>query len=149
MDPFGHAESELYECQISRLVISETQETPTLVVLHEKDGDRSVTIGIHIVEAIAINRKLKNEEFPRPMTHDLCCRIISKLGGVLMKVVISDISFNENDQGTFFAYLEIITHSGEVIEVDSRPSDAIAIAIRFRCPIFASGKVLDFDHGKI
>jgi hypothetical protein len=140
-------ESELYECSISRLVISETQETPTLVVLQEKEGARSLTIGIHIVEAIAINRKLNNEDFPRPMTHDLCCRLISKLGGVLMRVVVNDIIFNENSQGTFYAYLEIITQSGEVIEIDSRPSDAIAIAIRFSAPIFVAEKVLDFDMG--
>jgi hypothetical protein len=81
------------------------------------------------------------------MTHDLCCRLISKLGGVLMRTVVNDIVFNENSQGTFYAYLEIITQSGEVIEIDSRPSDAIAIAIRFSAPIFVAGKVLDFDMG--
>lgn len=133
----------LIECLISRLVISENQETPTLIVLREKEGKRSLTIGIHIVEAIAINRKISNEILPRPMTHDMACSLIAELGGVLNFIVINDLKINEANQGTFYALLNISRDNGQTIEIDCRPSDALALSVRTKCPIFVEESVLD------
>ncbi|MFH0911346.1 MAG: bifunctional nuclease family protein [Planctomycetota bacterium] len=127
---------ELVECEIGRLIISETQESPTLVMLREKGGKRTLTIGIHIVEAIAINRKLSNESFPRPMTHDLLKSILDGLGVTVQQVVVNDLKDN-----TFFAVIEL-NHTGTIINIDARPSDAIALALRVNAPIFVTEKVV-------
>jgi bifunctional DNase/RNase len=138
----------MVECELSRLVISENQETPTLVMLREKDGERTLTIGIHIVEAIAINRKLTAEDFPRPMTHDLTCSLIAELGGSLNFIVISDLKINDTNQGTFFAFLNVSKEDGAELDIDCRPSDAIALAVREKCPIYIAEKVLDGCHSQ-
>jgi uncharacterized protein len=133
------------ECLLSRILISENQQTPTLVVLREKEGERSLTIGIHIVEAIAINRTIQGETFPRPMTHDLACALIHRLGGVLQRVIVNDLGVEDPHRGTFFALLVIETDDGEVLEIDCRPSDALALAVREHAPIYVAEHVFDLN----
>ncbi|MCD6493615.1 MAG: bifunctional nuclease family protein [Archaeoglobaceae archaeon] len=107
-----------------------------VVVLRAEDG-RILPIYIGISEAIAIHSAMKNQIPPRPMTHDLLIDIINKLKGKVEKVIIDDLIDN-----TFYARL-IIKQNDNEIEIDSRPSDSIAIAVRLACPIYIDEKVLD------
>ena len=122
--------------ELSRIVINET--TPQqVIVLREKDGQRSFPIMIGVAEALAIDRRLKSVELPRPMTHDLLANVITKLGGRLEKILITDLR-----KHTFYATL-VVTRGSETLEIDSRPSDAIALGVAFDTPIFVSSHVLD------
>ena len=109
-----------------------------VVILKEKEGDRylPIWIGPHEAEAIAV--KLQNITVTRPMSHDLMGNIISTLGGKIIHILITDL---END--TFYAQIVVQGSNGEQISIDSRPSDAIALAIRSKAQIFASESVLD------
>lgn len=108
-----------------------------VVILREKDADRYLPIWIGPAEADAIAVRLQEVTVARPLTHDLLTSMIENLGGTVRAVVVNDLS---ND--TFYARIHI-EHAGKVIEVDSRPSDAIAIAVRTGVPIFADEAVLD------
>ena len=128
--------SEVIEVQLSRIVIQEKEEQQ-FIHLMEKDGHRTFPIVIGFNEAAEINRKLRNVESPRPMTHDLMTHIITTVGWTLERVIISDLR-----ESTFFATLELM--SGEERKyVDCRPSDAIALAAQTRARIFVARKVLD------
>ncbi len=107
-----------------------------VVVLEAEDG-RLLPIYIGLSEAMAINSALKKQLSPRPMTHDLLVEILNKLNARVEKVVIDDIIDN-----TFYARV-IIRQENHEIEVDARPSDSIAIALRVPCPIYIEKKVLD------
>lgn len=122
--------------ELSRIVISEMREQQ-IIVLREVGGMRSMAIAIGIAEAIAIDRRLKGISVGRPMTHDLMASVIEQLGGQLQKIVISDLR-----DDTFFARLHIL-QDGEVIEVDSRPSDALALGVASETPVYVSDHVLD------
>ena len=108
-----------------------------VVVLKEKDADRYITIwiGSDVADAIAV--KLQEVTVPRPQSHDLMLTLVSDLGGRLTQVSVTDLR-----EDTFFATLHIEV-DGRQIEVDSRPSDAIALAVRAGVPIYASEEVLD------
>ncbi len=108
-----------------------------VVVLKEKDADRYITIwiGSDVADAIAV--KLQDVTVPRPQSHDLMLTLVNELGGELTKVSVNDLR-----DDTFFATLHIQV-DGREIEVDSRPSDAIALAVRAGVPIYASEDVLD------
>ncbi|UCD76305.1 MAG: bifunctional nuclease family protein [Phycisphaerales bacterium] len=108
-----------------------------IIELSEIDGDRTFPIVIGLPEAFAIERRLKGIEIPRPQTHDLLASVIEHLGGELREIVINDLT-----GGTFFAKL-IIDRDGEEIEVDSRPSDAIALGVAQGVPIFVAEHVLE------
>ncbi|MDA1096105.1 MAG: bifunctional nuclease family protein [Chloroflexi bacterium] len=108
-----------------------------VVILKEKASHRYLPIWIGPAEAESIAIKLQGVFVPRPLTHDLIGGIISQLGATVSAVVVSDLT---ND--TFFAKI-VLNHDGRQIEVDSRPSDAIAIAVRARVPIYADEGVLD------
>jgi len=112
-----------------------------VVVLRAEDG-RLLPIYIGIAEAMAIHSALKNQVPPRPMTHDLLVDIIGKLNAKVEKVVIDDLIDN-----TFYARI-ILKQNDHEIEVDARPSDSIAIAVRLACPIYVEEKVLD-EAGKL
>jgi bifunctional DNase/RNase len=101
-----------------------------VVVLEESGGDRSLPIWIGIAEAQSIASEMENHKPPRPNTHDLAKRLIDRLEGALQRVVVTDLR-----DGTYYAVL-ILAVNGEVIEVDARPSDAIAIALRCGAPVF-------------
>jgi len=122
--------------ELSRIVITETSPEQ-VIFLKEKDGERTFPIVIGINEALAIDRRLKGIELPRPMTHDLLAQVIEAMGGHLAKIVINDLR-----QHTFIATL-FIERDGETIEVDSRPSDAIALGSALDTPIFVAEHVLD------
>jgi len=107
-----------------------------VVVLRAEDG-RFLPIYIGIAEAMAIHSALKNQVPPRPMTHDLLVDIIGKLNAKVEKIVIDDLVDN-----TFYARI-VLKQNDHEIEVDARPSDSIAIAVRLACPIYIEEKVLD------
>ena len=123
------------EMELSRIIIQETSDQQ-FIFLKEKSGERSFPIVIGTNEAFAIDRRLKDIQTPRPLTHDLVFNIISEMGGNLERIVINDLRDH-----TFFARL-IIRIDSELIEVDARPSDAIAIGIVNRTPIFCAEHVL-------
>jgi bifunctional DNase/RNase len=122
--------------ELRRIIISEIHDQQ-VIVLREVDGDRSFPIVIGIFEATSIDRRVKNMPSPRPLTHDLLAQIIEELGGEVQDVIISDLK-----EHTYFAKLRI-RHQGELIEIDSRPSDAIALAVTAKVPIYVNEDVLD------
>ncbi|RUM34281.1 MAG: bifunctional nuclease family protein [Archaeoglobus sp.] len=107
-----------------------------VVVLRAEDG-RILPIYIGISEAVAIHSALKNEIPPRPMTHDLLVEIIKRLGAKVEKVIIDDLVDN-----TFYARL-ILKRNDSEIEIDARPSDSIALAVRLGIPVYIDEKVLN------
>ncbi len=108
-----------------------------VVILKEKDTDRYLPIWIGPAEADSIAVKLQDVTVPRPLTHDLLRSVIDALGATVTSIVVSDL---RND--TFYAKI-ILTCDGEYLEIDSRPSDAIALAVRVKAPIYAEEAVLD------
>ena len=121
--------------ELSRIIISETSDQQ-VIVLKEKDGERSFPIIIGIFEAVAIDRRLKGFELPRPLTHDLLAGVIAEMGGTVERIVVNDLR-----DSTFFARVHI-RQDGRAVEVDSRPSDAIALAVRVECPVYVEDSVL-------
>ena len=104
--------------ELTRIIINETSDSH-IIFLKEVDGERMFPIVIGFFEASSIERRVKNVTNQRPLTHDLLANTIDLLGGDLQ-----DIFINELREHTYFAKLRI-RHEGELIEVDSRPSDAI------------------------
>jgi bifunctional DNase/RNase len=131
----------MIEMEVARLLISEVR-APQVVVLREKRGSRSFPILIAPAEAWAIRRGLQGETFRRPLTHDLLLSVITSMGGQLERIVVCDLRDEEEGSGTFYAKLAI-RQDGRLVEVDSRPSDAIALATRTRSPIFVEEHVLE------
>jgi bifunctional DNase/RNase len=121
--------------ELSRIFIREMTDMQ-IIELSEVDGDRTFPIVIGLPEAFAIERRLKGIEIPRPQTHDLLGAVIKDLGGKLSRIIINDLS-----EGTFFAKL-IIEQDGREVEVDSRPSDAIALGVSEDVPIYVAEHVL-------
>ena len=126
------------EMQLARIIISEINENQ-VVFLKEVDGDRQFPILIGIFEATSIDRRVKEVIRPRPLTHDLVVSIVDSLGGELDSVVISALKDH-----TYFANLRI-KRDGEIIEIDARPSDAIAVAVTCspHLPIYVEEDVLN------
>ena len=124
------------EVELSRIIINETVDQQ-IIVLSEKDGDRSFPIVIGMPEILAIDRRLKGIELPRPMTHDLLADAIKQLGGSIVKVVVNDLV-----QHTFYARIHVEAN-GEHIEIDSRPSDALAVGVGLEIPIYVDEQVFD------
>ncbi len=108
-----------------------------VIILSERGGDRYLPIFIGAFEAEAITVRLQGAALWRPMTHDLMLRCISQLGGEVLQVVITEL---RND--TFFANIHV-RQSGEELTIDSRPSDALALAVRAGVPVFVSEAVMD------
>ncbi len=108
-----------------------------VVILREKDADRYLPIWIGPAEADAIAVRLQDVSVARPLTHDLLRNLIEQLGGRVVYILVNDLS---ND--TFYARI-VLDVNGETMEIDSRPSDAIALAVRVDAPIFAADEVLD------
>jgi bifunctional DNase/RNase len=108
-----------------------------IVLLREKEGERYLPIWIGQFEAEAIAIRLQGPTMPRPLTHDLLMNMIEELHGVVRYVVVNDLNNN-----TFYAGIAV-DHNGEVQLVDSRPSDAIALAVRVSVPIYAEESVMD------
>ncbi len=125
----------LVQMDLARIVIMENGESQ-IIVLKERGGDRQFPILIGMNEALAIDRRLKGIQLPRPLTHDLLANIIEELDADLEKIVISDLRDH-----TFYAKL-IVRQNGNLLEIDSRPSDAIALGATNQTPIFADEEVL-------
>ena len=108
-----------------------------VVILKEKSSQRYLPIWIGPAEAESIAIKLQDVSVPRPLTHDLITNIIGELGAKISAILVSDLT---ND--TFFAKI-VLDHDGGQVEIDSRPSDAIALAVRTKAPIYVDEGVLE------
>jgi bifunctional DNase/RNase len=126
----------LIEMHIKGLMLDPVTNVP-IVVLKDGDNQRVLPIWVGPVEANAIALQIENVSPPRPMSHDLFLRTLTALGGSLSRVVISDLRGS-----TYYAYLDI-ERSGERVLVDTRPSDALALALRAGAPVFVTPSVLD------
>lgn len=127
------------QMQLARIIISEINDNQ-VIFLQEVDGDRQFPILIGIFEATNIDRRVKEDYVPpRPLTHDLVVNVAESLGAEVDSVVISELR-----NGTYYAQLRL-KKDGEIIEIDSRPSDAIAVAVTFNppLPIYVSEEVLE------
>jgi uncharacterized protein len=124
------------ECELSRIVLRDTAEEQ-YIFLREKNGEgRIFPILIGRFEARAIDRTVRRQAFPRPMTHDLMAALVEASGAHLERVEITDLR-----EGTYFATLHL-RRDTETVKVDARPSDAVALAVRTGCPIFVDDAVL-------
>ena len=124
------------EVELSRIIINETSDQQ-VIVLKERYGQRSFPIVIGIVEVFAIDRRLKGIKPPRPMTHDLLENIIKGIGARIEKIVINDLRNH-----TFYAKI-YISLNGNTFEIDSRPSDAMALGVATNAPIYVEESVFD------
>ena len=124
------------EVELSRIIINEESDQQ-LIVLKERQGERSIPIVIGIVEIFAIDRRLKGHVPPRPLTHDLLASVIDALDASIEKIVINDLTDH-----IFYARIHLL-HGKKRIEIDSRPSDAIAVGVALHAPIFVAEHVLD------
>ncbi len=124
------------QMELTRIIISDTNEQQ-LIFLKETEGERTFPIVIGFFEATSIDRRVRGQSTPRPLTHDLLANAIDLLGGE-----IQDVYIHELRDHTYFAKIRV-KHEGELIEVDSRPSDAIALAVTVEVPIFVSEDVID------
>lgn len=124
------------EMSIKGLMVDPVTNMP-IVILHDADGRRVLPIWMGVFEANAIALQIENVSPPRPMTHDLLRNVIHDLKADVRKVVVSDLKDN-----TFYAIIHLVAH-GEPVVIDARPSDAIALALRVRAPIFAEDAVID------
>jgi bifunctional DNase/RNase len=124
------------EMELRSIKINDTGDRQ-YITLGEKEGDRSFTIVIGYGEATAIDRFVKGREMPRPMTHDLLSAVVSAAGAEVEQVAV--IALRE---GTFYAVVKLRRLDGTVVDVDSRPSDAIALATALGKPIFVAEDVI-------
>jgi bifunctional DNase/RNase len=124
------------EMTIKGLMVDPITNMP-IVILRDKDGQRVLPIWVGVFEANAIALQIENVTPQRPMTHDLLNNVIHDLRADIQKIVVSDLKDN-----TFYALI-YLTIAGEITAIDARPSDAIALALRARAPIFVEDKVID------
>ena len=123
--------------ELAKTIINEEIDQQ-IIVLRELDGEqRSFPIVIGMGEILAIDRRMKGIELPRPLTHDLLEQAIERMGGVVQKVIISDLRDH-----TFFAEIHV-QRDGEIVKIDSRPSDALALVAGLKVPLFVEDCVFD------
>ncbi len=132
----------MIEVKVQSLGLDRSSNTP-VVILQEREGSRVLPIWIGPGEASAIAMELAGMKFSRPLTHDLFCSVIVGLGGALKRVLITKVVDN-----TYYAEL-IIQRGGELISVDARPSDSIAIALRLDATILTDDELLENTHIEI
>ncbi len=125
----------MVEVSVAHLGVERNTNTP-IVVLQERDGDRMIPIYIGHAEANAIAMELADVKFERPLTHDLMQQVIVGLGAELSQVVLTRV-----EKSTYYAELHL-RRDDHVVQIDARPSDSIAIALRLKAPIFASEELL-------
>ena len=123
------------QMELRRIIISEVDDHQ-VIILKEVDGERSFPIVIGIFEATSIDRRVKNMPSPRPLTHDLITAVVEQLGGEIQDIIISDLR-----EHTYYAKLRV-RKDGELIDIDCRPSDAIALAVTAKVPVYVSEDVL-------
>jgi len=132
----------MIEMSLARILIRENSDQQ-VIFLKEKDGERSFPIIIGMFEAFEINRKITDIETPRPMTHDLVRNVLKGLDAKLERVVVDALR-----EATFYAKLFVRYNDRELL-IDARPSDAIALAVAEKVPIFVEDSVLDEVVGQI
>ncbi len=128
------------EMAIKGLMVDPITNMP-IIILRDRDGQRVLPIWVGIFEANAIALQMENVSTPRPMTHDLLRNVIEDLKGQVTKILISDLKDN-----TFYALI-YVEASGDMVAIDARPSDAIALALRTQAPIFVEETVIDNAKG--
>ncbi len=126
----------MIEMKVMGIAIDTASGSP-IIVLNDKENRKALPIWIGSAEASAIIRKIENIKVLRPMTHDLIIDVIEKTGYKVDRVEINDV-----EQDTYYSTIYLINDKNNEITIDSRPSDAIAVAIRVEAPIFVSAKVL-------
>ena len=126
----------MIEVKVAHLGLDRASNQP-VVILQEKDGDRVLPIWIGPAEANAIAMELAGHKFTRPLTHDLIKHVVVGLGAELTRVMITQVKEN-----TYFAELHL-HRDQDVIRIDARPSDSIAVALRMKAPIFTNETLLD------
>lgn len=126
----------MIEVRVAHLGMDQTTNSP-VVLLRERDGERVLPIWIGPAEASAIAMEMQGVKAQRPMTHDLLRHVIVGLGGELRRVTITNVRDN-----TYFAEL-LLQREEQLVQVDARPSDSIALALRLHAPIFTSDDLLD------
>ncbi len=126
----------MIEMKVMGIAIDTASGSP-IIVLNDKENRKALPIWIGSAEASAIIRKIENIKVLRPMTHDLIIDVIEKTGYEISRVEINDV-----EKETYYSTIFIVNEKGNEIAIDSRPSDAIAVAIRVDAPIFVSAKVL-------
>ncbi len=131
----------MLEVSVAHLGVERNTNTP-IVVLQEKDGDRMIPIYIGLAEANAIAMELADVKFERPLTHDLMQQVIVGLGAELSRVVLTRV-----EKSTYYAELHL-RRDDHVIQIDARPSDSIAIALRLKAPIFAAEDLLNISSSE-
>jgi bifunctional DNase/RNase len=123
--------------ELAKTIINEEIDQQ-IIVLRELSGQqRSFPVVIGMGEILAIDRRMKGIELPRPLTHDLLERVIERMGGAIQKVVISDLRDH-----TFFATIHVRRDS-DTVEIDSRPSDALALVAGLKVPLFVDDQVFE------
>jgi bifunctional DNase/RNase len=127
----------LIKVQLEGVRMEHPSQKP-IILLKEENGERFLPIWVGAFEASAIALEIVNFKAPRPMTHDLIISIIKDLGAKVEFIAVTNII-----KDTFYAVLTLMDTAERTISIDLRPSDAIAIAVRSRCPIFASNLVLE------
>ena len=123
--------------ELAQIVINEEADQQIIVLRELAEPKRSFPIVIGMSEVLSIDRRLKGIELPRPLTHELLANTIEELGGQIQKVVVCDLR-----EHTFFATIHIL-QDGKIIEVDSRPSDALALAAGLDVPVFVEERVFE------
>ena len=129
------------QMELSRIIINEINEQQ-VIYLREVDGERMFPILIGIFEATSIDRRVKDIPTPRPLTHDLLVNLVETMGGDFQDVIISELR-----EHTYYSVLRV-RHEGELLEIDARPSDAIAVAVTCDLPIYVNEEVLNDIMGE-
>lgn len=130
------AKDELIPVEVKGLIVDPSSNVPIVLLRSQEEVARVLPIWIGIFEANAIALQLEGIEPPRPMTHDLAIQLLTTLEARMVRVVVNDLADN-----TFYAQIVLAAPDGETV-VDSRPSDAIALALRTEAPIFVADQVL-------
>ncbi|MDD5747313.1 MAG: bifunctional nuclease family protein [Candidatus Omnitrophica bacterium] len=119
-------------------IIMHENKQDQAIILKEKNGERQLPIIIGVAEAAAIKMKVSNLKPPRPLTHDLLCNIIEKVGVKIDKVVITKLEGN-----TFYARIVLRINDSDTVDIDARPSDSIALALRANAPMYVEEEVFE------
>jgi hypothetical protein len=126
----------MIEMELNKIVIDEKRHDQ-LIALKEKGGNRILPIVIGLNEASAIKLKISGFNPPRPLTHDLIFKMLTDLGATIEKIIIDKL-----EESTFHAKIVVKTSSGEIKNIDARPSDSIALAVRSHAPIFVQDSII-------
>jgi hypothetical protein len=124
------------EMVIKGLMVDPVTSMP-IIILRDREGERVLPIWVGVFEANAIALQIENISTPRPMTHDLLRNVLADLNASVQRIVVSDLKDN-----TFYALIYVLCGE-EVIAIDARPSDAIALALRTQAPIYVEDHVID------